>query len=156
FTPAPTLTDPHAFPIDGWDRYEFIKFLGEGGMGRVFKAKDPRLNRYVALKFIRGDDPGLLQRFFREAQAQARIDHKNVCKIYEVGEVNGRPFIAMQYIEGRSFKELKDRMSLEQKLRLMKDVCEGLHAAHRLGLIHRDVKPANIMIENDPDGGLHP
>jgi eukaryotic-like serine/threonine-protein kinase len=144
------------FPVANWDRYEFIEFIGEGGMGRVYKAKDPRLNRFVALKFIRGDDPELMERFLREAQAQALIEHRNVCKVYEVGEVEGRSYIAMQYIEGVSLKDANEEMNLEQKLRAMKCVSEGLHEAHRLGLIHRDIKPSNIMVERDSEGQFHP
>src|SRR4051812_11734965 len=145
-----------AFPVPGWDRYEIVEFLGAGGMGRVFKARDPRLNRFVALKLIRGDEPELIRRLLREAQAQARVDHENVCKVYEVGEVEGLPYIAMQYIVGDSLKEARDRMTLDQKVEVMRQVAVGLHAAHRLGLVHRDIKPANIMLEPDEDGGLHP
>jgi serine/threonine protein kinase len=74
------------YPVKSWNRYKFVAFLGEGGMGRVFKAFDPRLKRFVALKFIRGDDPTILKRFQQEAQSQARIEHENVCKVFEAGE----------------------------------------------------------------------
>mgnify|MGYP000213905974 CR=1 FL=1 len=94
-------------PLQDWDRYRIVEFLGAGGMGTVYKAQDPRLNRFVALKFIRESGPGsdLTQRFNREARAQASIDHEHICKIYEVGEVEGRPYISMQYIEGESLAE---------------------------------------------------
>lgn len=153
---AAARDDPAAFPVDDWDRYEVVSFLGAGGMGRVFKARDPRLDRHVALKLIHGDDPMMLRRFFEEARSQARVDHPHVCKVYEVGEVGGHPYIAMQYVEGESLKDAALRMSLEQKVSVMKDVAEGLHAAHRLGLIHRDIKPTNIMLERHEDGTFHP
>src|SRR5262249_44947935 len=87
-----------AYPVPNWDRFEPGEFIGEGGMGRVYKARDPRLNRYVALKFLRGGDPQQVRRFIREAQTQARIDHAHICKVHEVGEVEGMPYIAMAYI----------------------------------------------------------
>jgi serine/threonine-protein kinase len=125
-------------------------------MGRVFKARDPRLNRLVALKLIRGDDPDLIRRLVREAQAQARIAHDNICNVYEVGEVGGHPYIAMQYIAGEPLRDAKRWMTLEQKVEVTLKVAEALHAAHRTGLIHRDIKPANIMIERDAEGVIRP
>ncbi|MCG6962724.1 MAG: serine/threonine protein kinase, partial [Acidobacteria bacterium] len=85
---------------DDWDRYQVEALLGEGGMGRVYRAYDPRLARRVALKFLHSTDPALVERFLHEARAQASVEHDNVCPIYEVGDVGGRPFIAMQYIRG--------------------------------------------------------
>src|SRR5205085_6364854 len=103
-----------------WDRYEFIDLIGEGGMGRVYKARDLRLHRYVALKFIRWDEPELIKRFLQEAQAQARIEHEHICKVYEVGEVEGQPYIAMQYVQGSSLKDVKRQLTIEQKVRVMR------------------------------------
>ena len=145
-----------AFPVSGWERYQCVRFLGEGGMGRVFLARDPRLNRSVALKFVRGDDPGLTQRFLAEARAQARVNHERVCKVYEVGEVQGRVYIAMQFIEGRTLGALAPELSVEQKALLLREASEGVHEAHRVGLIHRDLKPSNIMVERAEDGTLRP
>ncbi len=139
-----------------WDRYEILELLGAGGMGKVYKAKDRRLNRHVALKFIRENDPDLVGRFFREAESQAKIDHENICKVYEVGEVQGKPYIAMQHIAGESLKAAKASLTITQKLSVMIDVCAALHAAHEGGLIHRDIKPANIMIERAATGALRP
>jgi len=139
------------FPVKSWDRYKFVAFLGEGGMGRVYKAFDPRLKRFVALKFIRGDDPTILKRFQQEAQSQARIEHENVCKVFDAGEVNGKFYIAMQYIDGVTLSALRN-LTFEQKVKIILKVAEGLHAAHRFGLIHRDVKPGNIMVEKTEDG----
>lgn len=140
------------FPISDWERYQYQAFIGEGGMGRVFKAFDPRLKRSIALKFLRSDDPEMMQRFFLEAQTQARIENENICKVYEVGEVQGHPYIAMQFIEGGSLKETRANLTLEQKVKILKEVALALHAAHRIGLIHRDIKPANIMLENNEEG----
>ncbi len=154
--PAPA-TDPfERFPVTDWDRYEIEEFIGRGGMGDVYKAKDPRLGRYVALKFLRRDDPDLVERFTREAQAQARIDHDNVCPVYEVGEIEGHSYIAMQHVAGGSLKQITDLLSLRQKVQIMQSVADALHAAHLAGLIHRDVKPGNILVEHQPDEGWRP
>jgi serine/threonine-protein kinase len=141
-------------PLGRWDRYEVRRLLGSGGMGEVYEAFDPRLQRSVALKVLKAGDPSLVERFQREARAQARIDHPHVCPVYEVGEVEGRPYIAMQLVAGKTLAEAAGELDLEQRLRVMVAVCEGLHAAHRTGLIHRDVKPGNVMIGDDGDGGL--
>jgi serine/threonine-protein kinase len=146
-----------AFSTPVEERYELLDLIGTGGMGRVFKARDHQLGRFVAMKFIKDtEEASLVQRFFKEAQAQARIDHEYVCKIYEAGECNGEPYISMQLIEGPTLKGLKGELTLEQKLDAMRKVAEGLHAAHQLGLIHRDIKPSNIMLERKPDGTYHP
>ncbi|EYF08353.1 protein kinase domain-containing protein [Chondromyces apiculatus] len=142
--------------VANWDRYEVMGMVGEGGMGAVYKARDPRLNRLIALKFLRSHDVGLVEHFFREAQAQARIDHPNVCKVYEVGEVAGHPYIAMQLIQGEPFGDAMRAMSLEQRVKVIRDVAEGLHEGHRTGLIHRDVKSGNILVERSQTGTLTP
>ncbi|MBI4912456.1 MAG: protein kinase [Acidobacteria bacterium] len=142
--------------FDGWDRYDVLGFIAEGGMGRVYKARDRQLGRLVALKFIAGGHRLAVQRFAQEAQAQARVDHPCVCRIYEVGEHRGNPYIALQYIQGRPLSECLGELVLEEKVGLVRDVAEGLHAAHRLGLIHRDVKTGNIMVEQGADGIRRP
>ena len=142
------------FPVPGWERYQFMRLLGQGGMGRVFLAHDPRLRRDVALKFLRDDDPDAARRFVFEARAQARVVHERVCQVYEVGEVQGKPFIAMQYIDGQPLNQLAGQLTPEQKAMVLRDAAEGVHAAHRVGLIHRDLKPSNIMVERTQDGGL--
>ncbi len=144
------------WPVEDWERYELIEFVGRGGMGDVYKARDPRLGRFVALKFLRRDDPEQLRRFMREAQVQAKVDHENLCPIYEVGEVEGHSYIAMQYIAGGSIKEIADLLSPRDKVEIMVDVADALHAAHQAGLIHRDIKPANILVEREADGRWHP
>ncbi len=141
-----------------WDRYEILGLLGKGGMGAVFEARDKRIGRRVALKFIHTVESYMTSRFLQEARAQARIDHPNVCKVLEVGEVEGRAYIAMQLIEGKQLSEAAHSMSLDDKVRLMKTVTDAVHAAHRLGIIHRDIKPANIMVESleGPNGSVTP
>lgn len=136
--------------------YDTAIHIGSGGMGEVFKAWDPTLERHVALKYLRHDDPELVERLMREARAQARVDHPGVCKVYEVGESEGRPFIAMQYVEGQLLDRAAQDLTLEQKVLLVKQVAEAVQAAHAEGLIHRDLKPGNIMVAEAPDGGLRP
>jgi serine/threonine-protein kinase len=143
-------------PVKNWDRYELVSFIGRGGMGDVWKARDPRLGRFVAIKFLRRDTPEIARRFAREAQVQARIDHDNVCQVYEVGDVEGHAYIAMQYISGGSLKEIRDLATVRDKVEIMVDVADGLHAAHQAGLIHRDVKPANVLVERTDDDDWRP
>jgi serine/threonine-protein kinase len=139
------------FPVQDWDRYEFLGFLGQGGMGMVFRALDRRLGREVAIKFVRMDEERHLERFLVEARAQARVNHEHVCKVFEVGEVEGKVFIAMQHIEGTSLDAALG-LSLEQKVIVLRDAARGVHEAHRVGIIHRDLKPSNIMVERTEDG----
>lgn len=157
--PASLLPFSERVPLSNpgsWDRYEIIRLLGKGGMGSVFEARDKRIDRRVALKFIHTVDPYMTSRFLQEARAQARINHPNVCKVLEVGEVEGRAYIAMQLIDGRQLSEATEAMPLDEKIRLMKIVTDAVHAAHRMGIIHRDIKPANIMVESieGPNGSI--
>lgn len=158
--PDPPLEDL-LFPPDlrflaGWTRYRIERFLGSGGMGSVYKAFDPTLGRAVALKFLHRNDPGLTERFLREARSQARVDHPNVCRVYEVGEVEGRPYISMQHVDGRSLAEQGDEIPLSARVEVMRDVARAVHAAHRTGLVHRDLKPGNILLARNDSGALHP
>jgi eukaryotic-like serine/threonine-protein kinase len=152
----PAVPTAGEFPVSSWERYEFIELLGRGGMGEVYKARDRRLDRVVALKFIRGADPDRVMRFLQEARAQARIDHPHVCKVYEVGEVGGKAYIAMQLVGGQRLDEAAADMSLPEKVRVMREVAAAIHEAHRLGIIHRDLKPSNIMVELGEDGRRSP
>jgi serine/threonine-protein kinase len=123
-------------------------------MGQVFLAYDPRLQRNVALKLVKGDDPDVVRRLLSEARAQARVEHERVCQIYEVGEIRGRSYIAMQFIDGVPLGQLADGLTVEQQALVLRDAAEGVQAAHRAGLIHRDLKPSNIMVERTADGRL--
>ncbi len=141
--PASDMPQPPA----GWKRYERLEFLGRGGMGQVYRAWDPRLKRLVALKFLNTTSGQSRARFLREAQSQACISHANVCEVFEVGEVGGRLFIAMQLIAGPSLSTSEQQLDLREKVAVMRDVALAAHAAHTRGLIHRDIKPSNVMLE---------
>jgi serine/threonine-protein kinase len=152
-----TTAQPPARPADGppvarWDRYELQELLGRGGMGSVYKARDRRLGRTVAIKFLQGANPNLTMRFLQEARAQARVDHPNVCRVYEADEVDGRAYIALQYIPGEPLHRAAARMSLDEKVAAVRDVAVAVHEAHRLGIVHRDLKPGNVLVERRDDG----
>jgi tetratricopeptide (TPR) repeat protein len=137
-------------------RYLLGELLGIGGMGRVYGGYDPELDRKVAIKLLWRSDPFLLVRFLQEAQLQARLDHPNICKIYEVEANAAAPFIAMQRIHGHSLLDRTLDLELEQVLDLMIQCAEAVQAAHDAGMIHRDLKPGNILLEADGAGGWHP
>jgi predicted ATPase/tRNA A-37 threonylcarbamoyl transferase component Bud32 len=131
--------------------YEIVSLLGSGGMGEVYLALDPRLRRQVAIKVLRpgsGDDDLAKRRLLREAQTAARLDHPNICTVYEVGEDDGRAFIVMQFIEGETLASRLSRKSLDagEALAIATRVAEALVQAHRHGITHRDIKPQNIML----------
>jgi hypothetical protein len=135
-----------SFPVQDWDRYELVKLLGRGGMGSVYEARDKRLGRSVALKFITNASPETTARFMREARAQSRIDHPNVCKVHEVGEVDGKSYIAMQLVAGESLDKAARTLSQSEKVQLLRDVAMALHTTHELGIIHRDIKPSSSAV----------
>jgi len=132
-------------------KYKILSEIGRGGMGVVYKAKDIRLKRTVALKFLPAEltkDKGARKRFIQEAQAAAALEHPNICTVFEVDEDDGQTFIAMSYIAGQSLKDkLKDGpMDVDEAKDIAVQVAEGLRDAHEKGIIHRDIKPANIML----------
>jgi eukaryotic-like serine/threonine-protein kinase len=133
------------------DRYEILQTLGEGGMGAVYKAKDLELDRMVALKVIRPDlakNPAIIERFKQELLLSQRVTHRNVIRIYDLGEGDGVKFITMEFIEGQDLRSLifeRKKVSPEEAVEVMEQVCLALDAAHSVDVIHRDLKPQNIM-----------
>ena len=135
-----------------WTRYQNLTRIGRGGMATVYKAWDPQLRRTVAIKLISGRDPLTIKRFLREAETQAGVEHDHVLKVYETGELGHHHYIAMQYVNGPTLLGVRDDTTLDQKVELMLKIADGLQAAHGHGLVHRDIKPGNILIEESAEG----
>ncbi len=134
------------------DRYQIIKSIGEGGMANVYLAYDTILDRNVAVKVLRGDlasDEKFVRRFQREALSASSLAHPNIVEVYDVGEDNGSYYMVMEYIEGKHLKELikkRGKLTLSEVIDIMSQICDGLAVAHDSYIIHRDIKPQNIMI----------
>jgi tetratricopeptide (TPR) repeat protein len=139
-------------------KYDVIDVIGRGGMGIVYEATDPFLNRRVAIKMMTGgfsDNPDLLKRFFREAQSTGSLQHPNIVTVFELGDHGGNPYLVMEFLEGESLDAIissRRQLSSLEKIQLIIGVCHGLSHAHHRGIVHRDIKPGNIMVSKE--GGV--
>ena len=137
------------------DRYRIVGLLGKGGMGEVYRADDLKLGQPVALKFLPDhllSDGAALARFHREVRVARQVSHKNVCRVYDIGEVDGRHFLSMEFIKGEELSSLLrriGRLPQDKAIQIARQICAGLAAAHDVGFLHRDLKPANVMIDGD-------
>ncbi|MEO8434887.1 MAG: protein kinase [Pyrinomonadaceae bacterium] len=137
------------------DRYRIVGLLGKGGMGEVYRADDLKLSQPVALKFLPDHlltDGAALARFHREVRIAREVSHRNVCRVYDIGEVDGRHFLSMEYIKGEELSSLLHRIGRlpsDKALQIARQLCAGVAAAHDRGVLHRDLKPANVMIDGD-------
>lgn len=155
-SPTPAALDAHARYVPGTTlvgRYRMVALLGKGGMGDVYRAEDLKLGQTVALKFLPprlANDPSARERFHREVRLARQVSHPNVCRVFDIGEADGRDFITMEYIDGEDLAALLRRIGRlppDKALEIARQMCAGLAAAHDHGIIHRDMKPANIMLD---------
>ena len=136
-------------------RYEIIEELGTGGMGKVYRVEDKKINQEIALKLIKPEiaaDKKTIERFGNELKTARMISHRHVCRMFDLGESQGSHYITMEYVPGQDLKGLikqTGRLTSETAISIAEQVCEGLSEAHRLDFIHRDLKPSNIMIDRD-------
>jgi len=154
FFPRPSGQQEILTAEDEVGPYRIMSLIGQGGMGRVYKAKDPRLGRFVALKFLPEElerDPHIQARFLHEARVAAALDHPFICKIYEIGQYGDRKFIAMEYVEGETLSDKlgRERLDLVQTIQLAIEIADALEKAHQKSVIHRDLKPQNIMLTTE-------
>jgi len=135
------------------DRYRIVGLLGRGGMGEVYRADDLKLNRPVALKFLPRaleNDPGRLDRFLNETRSALEVTHPGVCRVHDIGDLEGRHFISMEFIDGEDLASLLrriGRLPQDKAIQIARQLCAGVAAAHERGVLHRDLKPANVMID---------
>src|SRR5271169_848204 len=143
FTPGSVLAE----------RYRIIGLLGRGGMGEVYRADDLKLGQPVALKFLPRmltNDAAHLERFYAEVRIARQVSHPNVCRVYDVGEMEGQHYLSMEYVDGEDLASLLRRIGRlppDKALDIAREICAGLSAAHDKGVLHRDLKPANIMLD---------
>ena len=155
-TPVRELTTGSTFA----GRYQVIEELGHGGMGRVYKVQDTDIKEKVALKLLRPEitlDKEAVERFSNELKLARRISHRNVCRMFDLGRAEGTTFITMEFVPGedlKSFLHRSKQLNIGTAISIAKQVCEGLEEAHRLGVVHRDLKPGNIMIDKDGDAKI--
>jgi len=153
----PGIRSPHETPMTSGapfkiGKYDVVDVIGRGGMGVVYRARDPQLGRLVAIKMMTAgidEDPELVQRFFREARSTASLQHPNIVTVYELGDYSGNPYLAMEYLEGCSLDAIlsaRQPLNLVEKLGILIEMCQGLGYAHQQQVIHRDIKPGNIMV----------
>ena len=150
-TPKEELTTGSTFA----GRYQIIEELGKGGMGKVYRVEDKKIKEEVALKLIKPEiasDKKTIERFSNELKMARKIAHRNVCKMYDLGEEKGTHYITMEYVLGEDLKSSIRRFGqipVGKTISIAKQICEGLSEAHRLGVVHRDLKPSNIMIDKE-------
>jgi serine/threonine protein kinase/tetratricopeptide (TPR) repeat protein len=154
-TPTEELTRGSVFA----GRYEIIEELGKGGMGKVYRVEDTKANEEIALKLIKPEiavDKKTIERFRNELTTARKIAHRNVCRMFDLGEVEDTHFITMEYVPGEDLKSLIRRVKVDigTSIKIAKQVCEGLSEAHRLGVVHRDLKPSNIIIDKEGDAKI--
>ncbi len=138
--------------MKNYGRYQIVEELGRGSMGVVYKAHDPQIDRILALKVLRSDritSPAFVDRFFKEAKAVGRLSHPNIVTVYDIGEDHGSIYIAMEFLQGVSLKELlgRERLELSSVIKICSQVADALHYAHAKGIVHRDIKPGNIIVD---------
>ncbi len=156
-TEAQPAAGPHPLPdsaklAEYLPQLEILELLGQGGMGAVYKARQPALDRVVALKILpprAAADPGFAERFTREARTLAKLSHPNIVAIYDFGQVHGLSYLIMEYVEGANLRQLEQagRLSPAEALRIIPKLCEALQAAHDEGIVHRDIKPENVLLD---------
>ncbi|HKR29550.1 MAG TPA: serine/threonine-protein kinase, partial [Terriglobales bacterium] len=135
------------------DRYRIVALAGRGGMGEVYRAEDLKLSQLVAIKFLPrslSSDAAALARFHSEVRIARQVSHPNVCRVFDIGDADGIPFLTMEYVDGEDLSSLIrriGRLSFDKAIEITRQICAGLAAAHERGVIHRDLKPANLMLD---------